>query len=298
VPLAVIASRAMLSRSWALALAVPCLVVAGCGNSVPSFPEVRRDAGLECGDFDGGSLGECASGEVCLEGLCYEQCSATRPCGPREECSPQGVCVLSTTDAGPPVDAGPPDPCDIVTCEAPTPYCRAGTCLACEGGSDCNALAPVCDLARGTCATFNVAGLCAACNADAECMAIDASYRCVTRDAPAPLERVCLPSCEAGAACPQGFSCDGTSMRCVPRLNFSCTGVRRAIDAVSCDDGAGAPADTICAPVAATAETGLFTGSCYADGVRAGFTCHVPCGAGGDTDCPAGTCDTVTGFCR
>lgn len=281
-----LASRPMSSRWWALAWAVPCLVAAGCGDSVPSFPEVGRDAGLECGDFDGGSFGTCASGEVCLQGFCYEACSATNPCGPREECSSAGICVVSTTDAGPPPDAGPPDPCDTVTCEAPTPYCRAGTCLACEGAADCNALAPVCDVARGECITFNVAGLCAACNADAECMAIDASYRCVARDA--PLERVCLPSCEAGAACPLGFECEATSMRCVPRFNSSCTGLRRALDGTVC------ASDAECAPVGATATTGLFTGSCFDDG-RGTATCHAPCSM--DGDCPAGTCPDML-FCR
>ncbi|AKF05612.1 hypothetical protein [Sandaracinus amylolyticus] len=276
-------------RSWSWMLAA-CAALAGCESSVPSFPPVTRDAGYECGDADGGSVA-CPSGEVCLQGFCYAQCSETRPCGPLEMCSAQGVCVASTTDAGPPVDGGPPDPCETTTCSDPTPFCRAGSCLAClEATGICPAPAPVCDLARGSCVAFDGGGgaICTACNMDADCTSVDPSLRCLTRSFPEPTERVCVPSCEGGAACPAGLECDAETLRCVPRFNYSCTGFRASLAARAC------ASDAECAPVGASAADGLFTGSCSEDGVRPGLTCHVPCGV--DADCPAGTC--MTGFCR
>ena len=105
--------------------------------------------------------------------------------------------------------------------------------------------------------------------------------RCETRGAPAPAERVCVSPCDIAGACANGFECDTTTMVCVPKFNFSCTGLRAALDARTC---AG---DADCAPAGATASDGLFTGSCFAAAKGAPLTCHVPCGV--DLDCPAGT---------
>lgn len=278
------------STRAALTLALTCsaslLAIAGCESSVPTFPPVGFDAGLECGEFDGGDLGSCGSGEVCLQGRCYAECSASRPCGPREECSGEGVCVPRTSDAGGPVDSGPPDPCDTVTCMDPTPFCRNAVCLGCESRDQCGVggSPPICDLARGTCVAFRPE-LCAPCNVDADCNGDpppDPALRCLTRGAGEPAERVCVPPCAAGGACPMGLECDTGTMLCVPKFNFSCTGLRAALDGQACatDDG--------CAPLGATVFDGLFTGSCF-DGGSGTPTCHVPCGT--DGDCPTGSCN-------
>jgi hypothetical protein len=263
-----------------------CSLGAGCDSSVPTFPDVGYDAGIECGDED---LGDCASSEVCLQGRCYPRCGDENPCGPLEQCSSQGVCVAGTTDAGPPPDAGPPDPCDTVTCEDPTPFCRAGICLACESRDQCGGATSVCDVARGTCVAFRPT-VCAACNVDADCNGdppADPPLRCLARSAPDPTERVCVAPCAADMTCPVGFACEPGSMLCVPRLGFSCTGLRAALDATPCAD------DAACAPAGATVDDGLFTGSCF-DGGSGMLTCHAPCSTGGD--CPSAMC-SPTFFC-
>jgi hypothetical protein len=108
---------------------------------------------------------------------------------------------------------------------------------------------------------------------------------CVTRGGPGEAtERVCLPTCDTTADCPAGLRCAGTT--CVPAGGASCMQFRAGLAMEPC------ASDASCAPVGATADTGLFVGSCI-DG-----TCRIPCGA--STDCPAALpfCELGSGgFC-
>ncbi|GAB4111155.1 MAG: hypothetical protein OHK0013_47110 [Sandaracinaceae bacterium] len=274
--------------SFALAagLALAALA-AGCDAGVPTFPALPIDAGIECSDET-----PCDGDEICLSGRCYARCTTT--CGPMEVCV-MGACVPGTsTDAGSgdigPPDGGPPDayvdPCTTVRCDSATPFCRAGVCLQCEDGSACGGAAPICDLGRGTCTGFAPA-LCAPCNNNLDCQGVGGVMfgSCVTRGGPGePTERVCLPSCSTSGDCPAGLRCDRST--CVPAGGASCMQFLAAIAMQSCTS------DASCAPVGATVETGLVTGSCIES------TCRVPCGA--DADCPAALprCDVPSGgFC-
>lgn len=258
-----------------MALALTCL---GCGPSVPVFEPIGRDAGLQCGS---GTTLTCAATEVCLQGLCYERCSDSNPCGALETCSSEGVCVAGTHDGGRPPDAGPPDPCTAAMCMAPTAACRRGICLACDGSApgECGGASPICNVGRGTCVPFGPR-VCGPCNSDLDCEAPGGPVgRCIERSAPEPTERVCLPTCEGGALCPTGFSCEADV--CVPRTgNGSCTGMVAALDDMPC------AADSDCAPAGATFTDGLFTGACADPTMTGTPTCHYPCGIA--EDCPAG----------
>lgn len=247
-------------------------------SSIPTFPSIEGDAGIECGEDRA-----CGSGEVCLEGHCYAECDPG-DCGPLEVCI-EGICVdPSAVDAGPfdagprdagPPDAGPPDPCVEAACSGETPLCRAGVCLQCDETSRdlCGGATTVCDVAYGSCVAYAPA-VCAACNNDADC---GGAGTCVTRGgATEPTERVCLPSCTAG--CPQGFTC-GTGDVCVPLLGVSCTQYRAGIN----HQGCATEAD--CAPVGATVDTGLFNGSCVVN------VCRIPCGSSSDCPVEVPTCD-------
>lgn len=280
-------------RAFFFLLAVSLIAIAACGPSVPTFEPYRRDAGIQCGaggSMDGGGVGgaSCPTGQVCLQGLCYAECSDTNPCGPLETCNAMGVCVGGATDAGPRPDTGPPDPCSTAMCEAPTPMCRNGVCLQCDGSiaGECGGGVPVCDVGRGTCVPFG-ARVCGPCNTDLDCEPTPGMPigRCVSRGSPA--ERVCLPSCEADPlSCPTGFQCDAGV--CVPRLALgTCTGMVAALDARGC------ASDADCAPAGATFSDGLFIGTCFDPGTGT-TVCRYPCGV--TEDCPVGTC-SAEGFC-
>lgn len=280
------------SSSWctsasAAILFGACLFAGGCGPSLPTFPPLGPDAGPECSDEV-----PCEDeDDVCLDGRCYAPCTAT--CGPMEVCS-RGVCMrgmppdAGPRDAGPP-DTGPdafvPDPCDSLMCTGATPECRAGVCLECEDSSSCGGAVPICDVGRGQCVPYAPA-LCAPCNTNLDCrtMAGEMLGECVLRGgADEPLEKVCLATCADTSECATGFRCDGA--HCVPAGGASCTQHRLALAGTTCRG------DADCAPVGATAETGLVTGSCQT-------TCLIPCGMA--TDCPpsAANCsDAIGGFC-
>lgn len=263
------------------------------------------DSGASCTPERG-----CASSEVCLAARCYPRCSEARPCGLREFCSSDGVCVAAAdfdagvedagvldsgvSDSGTGTDAGPVDPCDHMTCGAPTPYCRAGICLECESGADCQLREPntTCDHARGICVPPQ-SGICAPCNVDSDCTVADARLRCLTRDAPAPIERVCLYPCSS-EPCVVGGECDPLSSFCVPKYNGSCTNVWAVLQSRSCRTAEGMPNDAACAPVGATAGMGLFEGACFDSSGGSNYQCHVPCRA--TEDCFAGVC-TASMFC-
>lgn len=292
-----VGSGAMRARIWvACAVLEGCVLVGcvlvGCGQSIPTFPHYGPDAGLECGDEESG-LGECSGTEVCLQGHCYPRCSATSPCGPLEECSTSGVCVPRVSDAGMP-DAPPPDACTMAMCMAPTPYCRAGACLTCDRNGaappQCGGGTPICDVGRGGCVAFDAAP-CAPCASDFDCMGAGLpTMTCAARTEFA--EQVCLPTCTMPTDCPQGFTCDMAASVCVPAFG-TCTGFRAGVASRECPGG-----DADCAPVGATAMTGLFVGACFSDDGIAPATCHQPCGAGGDAECPSGqTCMAGT-FCN
>lgn len=253
-------------------------LLAACAPSVPIFPRFERDTGLECGEEDSG-LGECPGTQICLQNRCYARCSASSPCGPRETCSAAGVCVAGASDGGMP-DAPPPDACTAAMCMAPTPFCRAGICIACNETGGCGGPTPICDLGRGVCVSF-APEVCAPCNNDMDCGGAGVPMRCVARDR--PTERTCMPTCSMSSECPQGFSCEVAMGFCRPILG-SCTGLRAALERRVC---AG---DADCAPVGADTSTGLFEESCFDDRPPSSTTCHHPCGQ--DRDCPTGQmCD-------
>lgn len=267
---------ALLSAPWA---------IAGCENTVPSFPGVG-DAGVECSAEQ-----PCDDDDVCLGGRCYRPCTAT--CGPSEVCT-AGVCTRGTPPDAGPVDAGPgsldayspPDPCDSVTCEGATPACRAGVCVECDDATDCGGGTPICDIARGRCVAFAPA-LCAPCNTSLDCRDGDTVFGdCTLRGgAGEASENVCLLACVEGVDCPAGYRCD--DRRCVPGSGASCTQMIAGLVGRVCDD------DAACAPLGATPDTGLFVGSCQ------DRTCLIPCGTG--ADCPASktNCDVaIGGFCQ
>lgn len=258
--------------------------LAACDSGPPTFPPLDIDAGIECSE----DIACADEGDVCLDGRCYQPCSATSGCGPMEVCGAGGVCMRGMPpdsgppDAGPPdtgPDAPPPDPCDGVMCEAPTPICRAGVCIQCDDSSMCGGGSPICDVGRGQCTSYAPA-LCAPCNTNFDCEAMGGMSfgECVGRGgADQPQERVCLPTCTDTSMCATGYRCDGT--HCIPAGGGSCTQQLAALAMRACTTEAD------CAPVGATAATGLVTGSCTA------MLCRIPCGSA--TDCPAGltTCD-------
>lgn len=264
----------------------------GCAPAVPSFPPLPVDAGIECDDAS-----PCPTGQTCLQGSCYAACDATHACGPRESCS-SGVCVLRVGDAGPPRDASldapqdapPPDafdPCVAAMCTSPTPICREGLCVECEVSTDCGGAFPICDVGRGRCVAFDPE-YCAPCNSDLDCRTSGGMPlgRCIERVDPEPIERVCLPTCTATIACPNGFGCDEARGLCLPTTE-SCTGYFSGVRSRTC------AADTDCPQIGATFDTGLVTGSCADDG--AGSVCHYACGL--PVDCPA-SFSCTGGFCR
>lgn len=245
------------------------LAVVGCGPSVPTFPHYGLDAGIECDDEN-----ECGSGEVCLQGRCYDECTATS-CGPGETCM-GGVCRGLMGDAGrdggsdAPAPDVPPDPCSGLGCVAPTPFCIAGTCVACLTRDDCPPGAPICDESVGRCVAFD-AGIpvCAPCNRDLDCPA----GTCQMLGS----EHVCLVA-PSGTTCPAGFEASGAV--CVPSIGQTCRSYRLAVGGVACTAAAE------CVPLGVTPNPGLCTG-----GGTCGYLCGTP------TDCPAALPTCPDGFC-
>jgi hypothetical protein len=262
------------------------------GPAPDGGPITDAGSGIDDGGGAGGgraalSVG-CATGEVCLQGHCYEGCGNDDDCTATEQCK-SGVCVVRTTpraDMGPP-DLGYIDPCASVTCsDSALPYCdsRAGTCVQCRTSEDCGLARPVCDIAMGVCRTF-VPAQCAPCKLDVDCVDGIGTFdtRCLARTA--PLERVCVAVCAGDGSCPQGTVCDVASNRCLPRIG-SCTTFFAAWQRRDCS------ADAECAPLGATTSDYLWAGSCLAN------VCSAPCGtAGSSLECAdaALTCDGT--FC-
>ncbi len=198
------------------------------------------DPDAEPGGMDGGSTPAprgCGTGEVCVQGRCYAQCTDDSECGPRERCGASGACERSSgpePDAGPPpMDAGPTDPCDLVACEGDQ-VCHplSNECVDCREAEvtmigapgNCGiGMTPVCDLANGTCNPIRAAQ-CAPCNFDMQCETTDLSFvgGCVLRDVMDWREQVCLRSCDATTPCPDGLVCSSDGF-CEPPLGMSCT---------------------------------------------------------------------------
>jgi hypothetical protein len=298
-------------------LAVVVLGLAGCGEDLPRFSELPRDAGIQCrvtsgardagrpmdaGRTDGGGGDEddagtttmedpgedipCPSGQVCLAGRCFEECDDDDDCARGESCNSDGACVSRTgprPDGGDVEDAGG----DAGPCAARAP----------DSGMECTAPTPYCEPLTGTCIACLTRDDCGGGTPICEvaygaCRAFTMSRvcgpcnndadcsglgTCVSRTS--PNERVCMAACMDGM-CPMGFRCMmGT---CAPV--GSCTGF------VAGQDGRSCLRDAECVPLGATPAMGQCTST---DGTTPG-TCRIPCGLG--TDCPSGSCGG-DGFC-
>lgn len=167
-------------------------------------------------------------------------------------------------------DSGSGGRCTGVTCAAPL-MCDPvdGMCVACiERECDTTAM-DTCDVAAGTCGSFE-AEACAPCDDAADCLP---GSQCVASTS--PVERTCLPSC-AAAECPRGMRCDDR-MLCVPNLG-SCTERFRATQNLACTD------DAECTP----------RGSAIPMRCELGI-CRAPCAT--DADCPVEGASCFAGVC-
>jgi len=235
----------------------------------------------------------CPAGQVCLDHRCYEGCRTDSDCATAEQCDPGGACVPRTrprVDAGAP-DTGPPDPCEGVSCEGATPVCNPllGICQPCglslaAADTACDPRTKVCEVARGQCSDFDSATLtatCGPCNTSSDCAG---GGTCLTREAPAAVERVCVPSCDVTTPCPQGLSCDPSGV-CLPPIG-SCFEYRAAADGRGCD------ATEKCAPIGASLDHTECRG--LGVGIVAGV-CETACTS--STDCAPGI-DCFQSFCH
>jgi hypothetical protein len=266
------------------------VLLAACGSDPPSFPDRTFDTGLECseGAVDGGQdLGPCPSGQVCLAGRCYDECSGNAECASTEMCE-EGRCIPRTTPRpdGGPMDTGPPDPCDGVTCEG-TEMCHpvGGVCVECLGMT-CAASAPICDLAYGTCTAFDPRE-CAPCNIDDDCVdptTMDDFGDCVMRES--YFEKVCLQPCSDTTDCLPGLDC-GPDGHCAPRVG-SCAGYVASLDSKPCT------MDEDCVPLGALPAPNQCELSAVMDGGTPMGVCRQPCGI--PSDCTTGT-ECIRGFC-
>ncbi|MCB9592943.1 MAG: hypothetical protein H6719_09450 [Sandaracinaceae bacterium] len=236
----------------------------------------------------------CRSGEVCVQGRCYAECSDDSDCGPLEQCGSNGVCQSGggpARDGGPPppmMDAGPMDPCSTVTCEAGQ-VCHplSHQCVDCTDefitmiGADGNCgigVTPVCDIANGTCHAIDPSQ-CAACNFDEQCATTDMSFvgACVARDVMGWSEQVCLQSCDDMTPCPGGLTCSSAGY-CEPPLGLSCTTWRRARDRAMC------LSDDDCNIASTRGESVFFTETCEGEMVPMPDDGGTPDPDGGDLD--------------
>jgi len=283
-------------------VALTALLSPACSSDPPVFPPLEYDSGLECssgstgldagGDASGtttADLGPCPTGEVCLQGRGYAACMGDAQCSSTEMCI-DGTCVPRTgprPDSGP-MDSGPTDPCAELACEAPEVcHPRGVVCVQCLDGTTCSAGAPVCDIAYGSCSTFQPRD-CSPCNVDGDCTATDSTDYgdCITRDGES--ERVCVRACSATSDCEPGLDC-GSDGRCAPRVG-SCTGFIAAVDGKRCLE------DAECVPLGSTPAVGQCAGIGEAadGGMPIPGTCRQPCGI--PSDCPTAT-SCIGGFC-
>lgn len=252
----------------ALLGACVCASIVGLAACGDDRPRTTPDSGVEC--TGGPPAMGCAEGEVCLSGRCFAACDDDSDCARTEMCAASGACVRRTTPLpdGGMMDGGS-DPCADVACDpaSPAPYCRpeSSTCAQCLERMHCGAIAPICDVARGACATY-APSLCAPCNVSSDCVDATGSPfgTCIARTEASYVEQVCVPACVDGA-CPAGMTCQGDV--CVPRLG-SCTGFYAAIRQRGC------ASDAECVPIGAVAATG----TCAVQPGGADPVCRQPCG--------------------
>lgn len=233
--------RVVVNVSMALSL------VAGC-----SAPIAGGDAGMDARVACGRESEACCAGGACAATL---------------RCDRMGTMTCVRVDAGE-GDGG--DPCLSAGCTAPTPYCIAGTCVACESASDCSGATPVCDEARGVCVARD-ANPCSPCNVDADCMGLGV---CTRRISATFSERVCLPAPEGTPpVCPPGLTTiDAPAGTCIPFPVLSCTHFALSRATAACVTGAD------CVPLGAVRELDWYDSFCFMD------QCFLPCSNEGS--CP------------
>ncbi len=276
----------------------------GCDDTPAAPAPPIEDQALEClvdveaseagAGMDGGAPLTCPSGEVCVLGRCYAECSDDAECGPRETCSSGGICVRRVgpaPDAGPGPDAGPLFPCDGVMCADPEVcHPQSGQCGQCsedtvgaasgEPGA-CAGLQPVCDVANGRCVE-RLPAQCEPCNATEDCDSGGGAFvgTCASREALGWREQVCLQTCDLATPCPNGLTCDGGS--CVPIAGESCTTWRAAVSRTACT------ADDDCNPAGSRGASVFFVSACEGEVVPPGVDAGVIDGGGVDGGAPDG----------
>ena len=276
-----------------------------------------------CSEDDCKADGDCARGQICQS----NQCSSI-PCNSPSDC-PEGnrTCVYGFGSCGQKeCNTGDPqlDVCQAALCEPASSSCfvqctadadcaSAGNEMQCQSGLckvrrrgvtgdaavvpvgvDSGAIPGGGDGAGGDDTnpqTVPVGVPCAPCSGAAECTESGANAQCEALGA----DSYCLPSCEDGAACPDGFACNDQAGLCAP-VNGSC----EVCPGLPCGEGRVCNAQLgECVDAGETCDVCFGEGSCAGDGEcveRDGRqVCLSPCGA--NDSCGSGE-SCVQGYCE
>ncbi len=290
-------------------MATLLVVLSGCGEDPPNVVRMPNrivcggpmptDGGMDGGAMDAaamvGDAGEiCDENEICYQNRCAARCTTDSNCPSGQMCTAELICVpaamifdsavVDASDARMDAtrDVGP-DMCVGVFCASGACLPRLGVCVQCSESAQCSGAAPICNIARASCAAFTPR-ICGPCTTDLECAGVivdGTEAKCIDRYD--TFERICATPCPADRACPVGFICHSDLYVCVPKS--SCEQFNAANDNRACS------ADTECAPLGLPPTAGSCNGGGM-PGVQG--TCRLSCQFNGD--CPGGRMCTG-GFC-